>query len=360
MKVFMVDDSPPDRKLCRILLEQKYGSALEFSEASSGGQGIQQCLSTPQDCVLLDYKLPDMTGLEFLSGLPASAIPGTGPGFAIVMLTGLGNEQVAVDAMKAGAQDYLVKDRMTAASLHLAVSRAYEKVGLLRALQTERDRLAVSLQELAMSLQEKEALLQEVHHRVKNNLQVIASLLRLQAGAAVDTGAIHALRESVHRVESMALIHDQLYQSNNFQEIDMARHVASLTTRVAESYGIPIDRVTWHVGIESLSLAVGQAIPAGLILNELISNAFKHAFPGGRRGSMVVSGARHGESVALEVRDDGVGFPEATLGLAGGTGELRSQPFGLKIVRILTRQLQGTFAIENRHGAVCRLRFAVA
>ena len=344
----MVDDSAADRKLCRIWLEQRYGPTLQFSEASSGSEGVEMCLSKPLDCVLLDYKLTDMTGLEFLSRLPSGTTPDAPPNPGIVMLTGLGNEQVAVQAMKAGAQDYLVKDRMSAANLYLAIERSAEKAGLLRALRAERDRLAASLLE-------KEALLQEVHHRVKNNLQVIASLLRLQAGASTDAGAVEALRDSVHRVESMALIHDQLYGAKNYREIDMARHVESLTARLVESYGISSGRIEWRVCMEPLSLTVGQAIPAGLIVNELISNAFKHAFPGGRRGSLIVSGSRRGAQVALEVRDDGVGLPR----VAGAPGdELRSKPFGLEIVRILTRQLQGTFQLENQGGAVCRLGFS--
>lgn len=349
----MVDDSVADRELCRNWLEQRCGPSLEFFEASSGNQGAAMCLSTPLDCVLLDCGLPDMNSLDFLSTLRAGKKSGAVTDLGIVMLTAPENEQVALDAMKAGAQDYLVKDRMTAAGLCLAIERTSGKVGMLRALQTERDRLAAALLE-------KEALLQEVHHRVKNNLEVIASLLRLQAGEAADADAVDALRDSAHRVESMALIHDQLYGTQNHKEIDMARHVQSLTARLAESYGIDGDRVAWRVCIEPLPLTVAQAIPAGLIVNELISNALKHAFPGERHGSLVVSGARNGDRISLEVRDDGVGLLQAAGAAPGAAGERPPKPFGLEIVRILTRQLQGTFEIEYKGGATCRLSFSAA
>jgi len=112
MRVIMVDDSAADRKLCRALLEERHGSALEFIEARDAVQGLDLCRATPPDCVLLDYKLPDMTGLEFLGHLTRDA-PADLPTFAVVMLTSVASEQVAVQALKGGAQDYLVKDSVT-------------------------------------------------------------------------------------------------------------------------------------------------------------------------------------------------------------------------------------------------------
>jgi two-component sensor histidine kinase len=345
----MVDDSAADRKLCRVLLEEQHGSTLEFMEARDAAHGLDLCRTAPPDCVLLDYKLPDMTGLEFLSDLTRDA-PVDVPAFAVVMLTSVASEQVAVQAMKGGAQDYLVKDRMTAEALSSAVTKATQKVGLIRTLKTERDRLAVSLAELAASLAEKSTLLKEVHHRVKNNLQVIASLLRLQADGIGDPRLTVALRESQNRVESMALIHEQLYETEDLREVDLARHAALLASNLVHSYAVDEGRVSWNVSIEPVSLTVDRAIPAGLILNELISNAFKHAFPDGRKGSLSIEGRRSDGSVVLEVRDDGAGMPE-------GADPAQPKSLGLEIVAILTRQLKGTFEIERGRGALCRVTF---
>jgi two-component sensor histidine kinase len=423
--------------LCRILLQEEYGDQLDFVEAPSARRGLELCAPREPrpDCLLLDYKLPDLTGVEFLRrlddrhvgsraerhGLPSRSIAKTAeafrtgapadlPEFAVVMLTGLGNEQVAAEAMRAGAQDYLVKDRITSESLRLAIEKATGKVGLLRALQSERDRLArmlaekdtllaekeTLLAEKQSLLDEKDALLQEVQHRVKNNLQVIASLLRMQAEkfAGDDTAArlSAALRESQNRVESMSLIHEQLYQAGNLREVDLAEHAALLANHLMHAYGANPSgtdpaRIECRLNIERLPVGVDRAIPAALILNELVSNALKHAFLGDRLGVIEITGgladlittgprsasvAAGGTTIFLEVRDNGIGFAApsdraASSKTPGSSPSLKSpgsspslESLGLNIVRILTRQLRGKFTIENAGnagGSICRLTF---
>ena len=306
---------------------------LNISEAATGMEGLALCRSTLPDCVLLDYKLPDMTGLEFLDQLGEGSTPDA-PAYAVVMLTGLATERIAVEALQAGAQDYLLKDRVSAESLRLALDKATGKVRLIRALKEERDRLAASLAE-------KEVLLKEVHHRVKNNLQVIVSLLRLQAQVIHDGRLADALRESQDRVESMALIHEQLYETTDLREVDLARHASLLVAKLFSSYGVAPARIECRVNIAALPLPVDQAIPAGLILNELISNALKHAFPGDRHGLLELNGGRVAGRIYFEVRDNGVGIPPEIDAARPGS-------LGLEIVNILTRQLKGTVAMERR------------
>ncbi len=342
----MVDDSEADRTLFRILLEEAHGRQIEFFEATGAAEGLSACEALSPDCVLLDYKLPDMTGLEFLARLPTDA---TGhPAFAVVMLTGVASEHVAVEALKAGAQDYVIKDRISPEGLSLAIKKATQKVGLIRELRAERDRLA-------RSLAEKEVLIQEVHHRVKNNLQVIASLLRLQAGAKGGRSTVEALRDSQQRVESMALIHEQLYESGNLREVALDQHARLLLTNLLHSYGDP-GRIAGQADIAPLpdgtplTLGVDQAIPAGLILNELVSNALKHAFPEGRSGCVRIEGRRDAGRVHLTVRDNGVGVPQ-------DFDTRRPKSLGLEIVNILTRQLKGAWDLERGGGSAFRLSF---
>jgi two-component sensor histidine kinase len=341
----MVDDSPADCRLCRELLSEVYGSDLQFFESHGAARGLEICRTSAPDCVLLDYKLPDMTGLEFLAQLCPEASHAT-PTFAVVMLTGMASEQVAVQAMRSGAQDYLVKDRITAEGLSLAVRKATEKVSLIRALKAERDLLA-------RSLAEKEVLIQEVHHRVKNNLAVIASLLRLQASNMPDDHSAAALKESQHRVESMALIHEQLYTNGNLREVDLASHAALLAGSLFHSYGVDPARITWRVALDPLPLGVDQAIPAGLILNELVSNALKHAFPDGRTGSILIEGGRRQGEIHLAVKDDGIGVPP-------GVELVRPNSLGMQIIKILTRQLKGVFEVTCGSPATFKISFPEA
>jgi two-component sensor histidine kinase len=342
MKLVMVDDSEADRRLFRILIEESFGEKLEFWGEATGTKGLERCRAVAPDCILIDYRLPDMTGLDFIAQLRSTEAPHAPPS-AVVMLTGLANEQVAVNAMKAGAQDYLVKDRMTPEGLGSAVVRATEKIELIRELKQERDRLKESLAQ-------KEVLLNEVHHRVKNNLQVISSLLRMQGQSSHEPAVVEALRESQYRVESMAAIHEQLYENHDLRVVDLAKHVTLLLNKLFQAYGVDPGRICGHVDIDPLPMGVARAIPAGLILTELISNSLKHAFPDGRRGSIWIEGRHRDGRIELVVRDDGQGLPHLET--------LRPKSLGLQIVTILTKQLKGRLEVESKSGAAFRISFS--
>jgi two-component sensor histidine kinase/CheY-like chemotaxis protein len=343
MKVVMVDDSPADCRLCQELLGEVYGSDLQFFDSHNGAEGLAACRTLAPDCVLINCQLPDMTVLDFLAQLcPQDATPK----FAVIMLADIPSEQTAMEAMRSGAQDYLVKDCLSVGGLSTAVRKATEKVGLIRALQSERDLLV-------RSLAEKEVLIQEVHHRVKNNLAVIVSLLRLQASKMPDDVLAGALRVSQHRIESMALIHEQLYTHGDLQKVDLAGHASSLASGLFQSYGVEPARISWKVAMEPLPLIVDQAIPAGLILNELVSNALKHAFPDGRSGSIVIEGNARQGRIHLAVKDDGIG-------VRPGVETVRSDSLGMHIIQILTRQLKGAFEVTYGRPATFRISFPEA
>lgn len=197
------------------------------------------------------------------------------------------------------------------------------------------------------SLREKDTLVMEVHHRVKNNLQVMVSLLGLQLEQTGPESA-PALRDSQERIRSMALIHEQLYQSPDVSRIDLAAYARTLTEGLVAVYA-NTSRVRVDVEADELWLGVDTAIPCGLILNELVSNALKYAFPDGRAGRVLValsatSGEQDTRELTLTVRDDGVGLPES---LDVG----RSASLGLRLVHILAKQLRGTVIVRRDHGA---------
>jgi len=203
------------------------------------------------------------------------------------------------------------------------------------------------------ALKEKEILLGEIHHRVKNNLQVIHSLLDLQSSKIEDITALQLLAESQNRIRSMALIHQTLYESKDFAKVDFRNFLDSLLPALVSSYSLDRDRVTLSVSAGEVSLPIDAAIPCGLIVNELISNALKHAFPGSGRGRIDVSlnDEPNGE-IVLSVTDNGVGIP-ADLDLANAT------TLGLQLVSLLADQLAGKLTVNRSNPTSFRLQFTV-
>lgn len=193
---------------------------------------------------------------------------------------------------------------------------------------------------LRAALDEKNVLFREVHHRVKNNLQVLSSLLDLQMGTVVDTGAMEILRECRDRVHSMALVHQHLYQSSDLARIDGAAFLNTLVGAVVASYEAETERISVSVDAEPVPLPLETAIPCGLIVNELVSNACKHGFPGRRPGRIAVTLAKEGDSLALAVSDDGVGIPAAVAVDVPDT-------LGLQIVTLLSGQIGGVLAVNR-------------
>jgi two-component sensor histidine kinase len=195
---------------------------------------------------------------------------------------------------------------------------------------------------LQASLHEKEALLREVHHRVKNNLQLISSLLSLQAARIADPGAASLFADSRNRVRSMALVHENLYRAGNFAEIAMREHIVSLCGHLAKAYSVP--RIAVIASSDDIAMGMDRAISCGLIVNELVSNALKHAFPNERAGTVRVSFERKppGEFV-LTVADDGVG-------LASDIEPGEASSLGMQLVQDLVDQLQADITVERLEG----------
>lgn len=206
-------------------------------------------------------------------------------------------------------------------------------------------------QRVEQSLHEKDVMLKEIHHRVKNNMQVISSLLTLQLGQASNPEVHDLLMASQNRIKSMALVHEMLYQSNNFAGIDFADYVRKLVRVLDSSHTDGSGRVRVELDLQHVSIDIDQAVPAGLVLNELISNAFKHAFPNGATGSISIhlSPTLDGH-VSMAVGDNGVG--------ADAGFDLGSSPtLGMRLVRILAGQLDAVLEVSVQHGFNVSLTF---
>lgn len=233
------------------------------------------------------------------------------------------------------------------AGINHMINAAERSTQNLEESKKELERTNAALQE---SLKEKEMLLREVHHRVKNNMQVISSLLALQTSYIKDRKVQEAFRDSQHRVKSMALVHEKLYRDESLEKVNVATYLHSLTQELFSSYGVQ-ERVALELEVEDFSLNVDAAIPLGLIINELVSNALKHAFPEGKKGEIRVRFRPLGEDVELVVSDNGVGIPESI-------DFRRTDSLGLHLVTILVEdQLGGTIALNREGGTTFTIVF---
>jgi two-component sensor histidine kinase len=205
-------------------------------------------------------------------------------------------------------------------------------------------------EQIKASLKEKEVLLREIHHRVKNNLQVISSLISLQGSYTKDKRMIENINETQTRIKTLALIHEKLYQSKDLARIDFAGYIKNLTNYLFRSYGVS-GSITLDIKIDNVFLDIDMAIPCGLIVNELVSNSLKHAFPGMTKGNIVISLNRENENkFILAVGDNGIGFPK-------DIDFKNTKSLGLQLVNILADQIKGGIDLYSEVGTTFIIRF---
>ncbi len=218
------------------------------------------------------------------------------------------------------------------------------------ALFEKNRRLEEKRVELNRMVQQKETLLREVHHRVKNNMQIMVSLLRLQAREYAEPRLSSLLREVQNRIHSLAMVHDKVYRTEGFEGIDFGAYVNDISKTLVESFGG--HGIDLEIQVESVGIAMASAIPLGLILNELISNAVKYAFPGAREGRIFISLKNGSEKgiFHLVFKDNGIGFPE-------DLDPDNPITLGLKLVKVLVKQMGGTCRLRRGRGTEWNIRF---
>lgn len=201
------------------------------------------------------------------------------------------------------------------------------------------------------SLREKEALLKEIHHRVKNNMQIISSLLNLQSKYVRNEAALMALKDSQRRIKSMALVHEKLYQSKDLARIDFKEYIGSLVSHLLRFYEVTEEKVKLKMDVEDIFFNIETAIPCSLIINELVSNSLKHAFPMGRGGELLIHMCKCNGSFNLEVSDNGVGFPK-------DIDFRKTDSLGLQLVINLVEQLDGEIEMVSENGVLFNITFS--
>jgi hypothetical protein len=208
----------------------------------------------------------------------------------------------------------------------------------------------LSDERLRASLKEKEVMLMEIHHRVKNNLQVISSLLNLQSAYISNEKDMAVFRDCQNQVRSMALIHEKMYQSHDIAIIDFGNYIRSLTANLIRTYSMGY-LIRTDINVEQVYLDANFAVPCGLILNELITNCIKYAFPDSTCGIITIELFEKNEQVTLIVRDDGIGMPR-------GMDLEQNTTMGIHLVHDLVRQIEGTVEVDNSKGTCFTIRFA--
>lgn len=208
-------------------------------------------------------------------------------------------------------------------------------------------------EKIKRSLKEKEVLLKEIHHRVKNNMQIISSLLSLQEMNVKDRAVQKIFRESQTRIRSMALIHDKLYRSKDLTQIDMGEYMDDLAVDLFRAYDINPALVTLENNIKEIYLNLDTAIPCCLIINELVANSLKHAFPSGKGHISVSLSANRSSKYSLIIRDNGIGYPEKY-------DYRKAETLGFQLVPMFVKKLFGNMEINNRGGAETRITFFAA
>lgn len=207
-------------------------------------------------------------------------------------------------------------------------------------------------EQIQASLKEKEVLLKEIHHRVKNNLQIVKSLLQMQCRRTKEQEGLLVLQDSQNRIASIALVHEKLYRSEDLANIDFAQYIPDLTIHLFETYKVSSNTISLNVKVDHIYLEIDRAIPCSLIINELVSNSLKYAFPANRKGEIDVEfHTNPDDTLTLIVRDNGIGIPEE-FDIETATS------LGLTLVQGLVEQLEGTLELDRSQGSTFKITFA--
>jgi two-component sensor histidine kinase/CheY-like chemotaxis protein len=334
VRLLYIDD---DAALGRLVQRQLGRRGWQVALAPDGAAGQLLLAQGGFDVVALDHYMPGRDGLEILAGFAGR--PAMPP---VVFVTAAQDAQTAVAALKAGAADYVVKDAQGAFVdlLAAAVQQALAQVRMRQAKEAAEREVRQTLDRLEQVTARQALLVREVNHRVANSLQLISSLITLQAGR-VGGEAAEVLRHAATRVEAVMLVHRRLYTSDDVRSVEMAQYLDGLLGELRQAADDRNLSLSLHA--EALHLPTDTAICLGLIVNELVSNAVKYAYPAGQAGAVRVRFGREGagEFVQLTVEDDGVGqAPEQT---PRGTG------FGSVIVASMARTMRAEVSRDADH-----------
>lgn len=353
LRLLQVEDSLSDAALIERALARA-GYAVSSQLVMNQQQMSDALAERPWDVIIADYRLP-----EFDAPSALALLHETGHDIPFIVVSGAMGEELAVAMMRAGAQDYLLKDNL--ARLVPAVEREIrdartrgEREQVARALKESEERLIAqraALERQAELLQHRETMLREIHHRVKNNMQVMSSLLNLQSRVASNPETSRMLEENQNRIQSMALVHEILYQSEDLAAVDFSKYIRRMVDHLFRSYGVHDGQIRLCPDLDPIALELDDALPSGLLINEVISNSLKHGFPGGGTGEVHIQlRSSPSDGVAITLTDNGIGLPSEL-------DWMTTRSLGLRLVRALAQQLRAHLDIRSQNGTQVKLVF---
>ncbi|MEL7419443.1 MAG: response regulator [Cyanobacteria bacterium J06555_3] len=410
--ILIVDDNPTNLSVIVDYLED---SGLSVLVSQDGESSLKRAKYAKPGIILLDVLMPGIDGYETCIRLKDESVTKDIP---VIFMTALSSTEDKIKGFEVGAVDYVTKpiqpeevlariklhlqlrhmnsnqarqneiltaeieqrkivqkrlsqinhrleqevgDRITAQNalkkLNENLEAIVEKRTVLLAqsnkqLQQEVTERQQAEAKLKNSLSEKEILLKEIYHRVKNNLLVVSSILELQTNYIADPEIVKMLRNSQDRIHSMALVHEQLYRSDNLKEIDLNVYIKALLSKISDSHSNSEKEIALNINTESINLNIETAHSFGLIINELVTNALEHAFVERRQGNIWINLSRtNNAEIVLVIKDDGVGVPP-------DFDFNNSNSLGLKLVRILTRQIEGEIELDFTQGTSYKITFS--
>jgi len=335
ISVLFVDDNETIRQLYRRILEKHVNN---LYIAKNGHHGLELYQKHKPDLVITDMVMPVMNGLEMVKEIKKIA-----PDAKFVVMSAYSEKDSFVESIHLGIVGYLMKP--VEAKKLLSLIDEFAGITLMKwELERKEKKRREAEEFLKKSLAEKEILLREVHHRVKNNMQIISSILRMQSRNIDDPKLKDVLQESQNRIHSMALIHENLYNNKSLANINFASYIKSLTNNIARTYISHQANVIFDYQIDEAYLPMDIAIPCGLIINELISNSFKYAFRDKSKGIISIHFQNiKDDEYKLTVSDNGVGIP-------AGLDITKTKSLGMKILHKLVQQIEGDLKSDFSNG----------
>ncbi len=334
VRVLYVDD---DEGICRLVRRHLEREGFAVTVAHNAATGLSLARNEVFDAIALDHYMPGQDGLDVLADL--LSLPAAPP---VIFVTAAEEPRIAVAALKEGAFDYVVKDVQGTFMEFLASSirQSQEQLRLRREREAALQELQESRNRLEKLANQQALLLREVNHRIANSLQLISSLIELQARRVADPAARDMLKHAADRVEAVTLVHRRLYTSNDVEAVAMDQYLAGLVDELGRLSQNDERNIAITLSAEPIRVNTDKAVSLGLIVNELVTNALKYAYPD-RNGDIRVRFGRCGEAIQLVVEDDGVGTTSG--GAPKGSG------LGTMIVNAMARSAKATVEMDQTH-----------